>query len=54
MKREEVEERVLKAIEILMPIRGNLEIDIDNTTAFQIGELMGLCVRIKLLLEEKK
>jgi hypothetical protein len=54
MKREEIEERLLKAIEILLPIRGNLEGDMDDISALSIGVLMGMCLKIKLLLEEEK
>jgi hypothetical protein len=54
MKREEVEERLLKAIEIMLPIRGNLEGDMDDISALSIGVLMGMCLKIKLLLEEEK
>jgi len=54
MKREEVHERILKAIEIMLPIRGNLEGDMDDVTVLTIGELMGLCLIIKQMLEEGK
>ena len=54
MKREEVEERLLKAIEIMLPIRGNLEGDMDDISTLSIGVLMGMCLKIKLLLEEEK
>jgi hypothetical protein len=54
MKREEVEERILKAIEIMLPIRGNLEGDLEDMTALTIGELMGLCLIIKQMLKEGK
>jgi hypothetical protein len=54
MKREEVYARILKAIEIMLPIRGNLEGDMDDVTVLTIGELMGLCLIIKQMLEEGK
>ena len=54
MKREEVHARILRAIEIILPIRGNLESDIEYMTALTIGELMGLCLIIKQMLEEGK
>ena len=54
MKKEEVEERILKAIEIMLPIRGNLEGDMDDVTVLTIGELMGLCLIIKQMLEKEK
>jgi hypothetical protein len=54
MKREEVHERILKAIEIMLPIRGNLEGDMEDVTVLTIGELMGLCLIIKQMLEKGK
>jgi hypothetical protein len=54
MKREEVHARILRAIEIMLPIRGNLEGDMKDMTVLTIGELMGLCLIIKQMLEEEK
>jgi hypothetical protein len=52
MKRKEVYDRVLWAIEGMLPIVGNLEDDIDPMIAFHIGELMGLCTKVKMELEK--
>jgi hypothetical protein len=54
MKKEEVYARILKAIEIMLPIRGNLEGDMKDVTVLTIGELMGLCLIIKQMLEKEK
>ena len=54
MKKEEVHAIILKAIEIMLPIRGNLEGDMNDVTVLTIGELMGLCLIIKQMLEEGK
>ena len=51
MKREEVHDRLQRAFDILIPIRGNLEGDFSLETTMALGELTGIAFRAKDLME---
>ena len=54
MKLAEVYERAERALAELMPIRGQLEGDCPIEIALTVGELAGVCVRLKRLIEDER